>query len=79
MIALPIDMALPLVMVKAVTRAEVKWRGCIPLVWFAPATHRERASVRLDAQVGWRSKVLVGFYLSFLSPLSFAHLHRIVR
>ena len=61
MIALPIDMALPLVMVKAVTRAEVRWRGYIPLVWFAPATHRERASVRLDAQVGWRSKVLVGF------------------
>ena len=60
-IALPIDMALPLVMVKAVTRAEVRWRGYIPVVWFAPATHRERASVRLDAQVGWRSKVLVGF------------------
>ena len=69
-------MALPLVMVKAVTRAEVRWRGCIPLVWFAPATHRERASVRLDGQVGWRSKVLVGFYLSFCTPSFICSLHR---
>jgi hypothetical protein len=71
--AVPIHMALPLVMVKAVTRAEVRWWwGYMPLVWFAPATHRERASVRLDAQVGWRSKCLVGFlhtFLAFSHPL----------
>lgn len=61
-------MALPLVMVKAVTREEVRWRGFIPLLWFAPATHRERASVRLDGQIGWRLKCLF-----ILSTIAFYH------
>jgi hypothetical protein len=41
MIAIPIHITLPLVMVKVVTRVEVRWWGYMPLVWFAPMTRRE--------------------------------------
>lgn len=39
--ALLIHITLLLVMVKAVVRAEARWRGYMPLVWFTPATFRE--------------------------------------
>jgi hypothetical protein len=54
-----IFMPRPLLMVKTITRAEFGWwKGTtwFPIVRRTMATHRERASMRMDAQTSWRLK-----------------------
>ncbi|KAJ6587711.1 hypothetical protein B0H10DRAFT_2233966 [Mycena sp. CBHHK59/15] len=47
---------LPLLMLKAVAKVEVLMEGALPSLQRVRATHRERASARLDAQTDWRWK-----------------------
>jgi hypothetical protein len=50
---------LPFMMIKAITRAEFGWwKGTtwIPIARRVVATHKERASMRLDARTSWRTK-----------------------
>lgn len=47
----------PFVMLRAALRLEVKWkRMCIPVVRRLEPTHKERASERLERQIGWGIK-----------------------
>lgn len=53
-----ISLPLPLLMAKATTRAEIEWghggKSWIPVIRRDRATHRERASERLEAKTSWR-------------------------
>lgn len=59
------SLVLPLLMIQAILRIEFrKWKGTmwIPIMQRAGATHRERASERLEAATSWRAKA--GLFLS---------------
>ena len=53
------SLVLPLLMIKAILRIEFRWwKGItwVPIMQKAGATHRERASERLEAATSWRVK-----------------------
>ena len=55
---------IPLLMIKAIARMEMRWwkgTAWIPTMQIASATHRERASERLEARIGWLPKVAVSW------------------
>jgi hypothetical protein len=59
MIILFLYLATPLLMIKAITRTELRWwkdTTWIPVVRRAAATHKERASMRLDGRTRWYVK-----------------------
>jgi hypothetical protein len=61
-----ISLVLPLLMMKAVLRIEFHWwkeTTWIPIIQRVDATHRERASQRLEATVSWWTKAGVRFLL----------------
>jgi hypothetical protein len=54
-----LDLLTPFLMIKAITRTELRWwKGTtwIPVVRRTAATHKERASMRLDRQTKWYVK-----------------------
>ncbi|TFK38532.1 hypothetical protein BDQ12DRAFT_631119 [Crucibulum laeve] len=64
-------------LIKAITRIEIDWwRSFIPIIRRSQATHRERASQRLDSQLPWHIKAItlltiMGFFSFFASPDDF--------
>ncbi|KAF5370516.1 hypothetical protein D9615_010329 [Tricholomella constricta] len=67
----------PLIQLKAIFRIEVTWwKGWIPVLQKAKATHSERASERMEARTSWSTKT--GLFLSvvalyyFLAPHNYA-------
>ncbi|RDB21767.1 hypothetical protein Hypma_011097 [Hypsizygus marmoreus] len=62
------QLVVPLLMLKAVARVEFSWwkdTTWIPVIQRAGATHSERASERLEAQLSWHFKI--GLFLSLLA------------
>lgn len=65
-----------LIMLKAITRAELHWRKrWMPVIHFSPPTHAERSSQRVDARATYRFKAIVWIfpphiiYFIFVIPL----------
>ena len=69
----PSMMIRAIVMIMTITRVNFEWKGAtrIPFVRRV-ATHKERASMRLDSQTSWRAKI--GVYCHFQSTLRPIHL-----
>ena len=64
------SLVLPLLMLKAILRIEFRWwKGTtwIPIMQKAGATHRERASERLEATTSWRTKAGVRLLVTVFS------------
>jgi hypothetical protein len=63
------SLVLPLLMLKAIFRIEFRWwKGTtwMPIMQKAGATHRERASERLEAATSWRTKAGVCLLVTVL-------------
>lgn len=61
------SLLVPLLMIKAVTRIELRWgrdTSWIPVLRAAPATHRERASKRKEAKFHWGAKMAVRYFIA---------------
>ncbi|KAJ7256515.1 hypothetical protein B0H12DRAFT_1112424 [Mycena haematopus] len=56
-IILPMTVVVPYLMCKCIMRAEFRWKGWLFLPRLLPATHRERASQRIDNRTSWQTKL----------------------
>jgi hypothetical protein len=70
-----LELVAPFAMIKAITRIEFRWKDAtwIPVIRRASATHRERASIRLEARLSWYVLCGVSHCLNdhlFFYPLS---------
>ncbi|GLB42810.1 hypothetical protein LshimejAT787_1202590 [Lyophyllum shimeji] len=68
-------LVLPLMQLKAILRVDISWwKGWIPVVSLANATHSERASERMEARTSWRTKL--GLFLLVVASYSFLEPHK---
>ncbi|KAF7311378.1 hypothetical protein MKEN_01039700 [Mycena kentingensis (nom. inval.)] len=74
LIAVPLTLLLPLIMVKAITRTELRWR-LYPTLTMLPPTHKERRSEKIDNRTSWAVKL--GLILAITVVLRFGHLDKI--
>jgi hypothetical protein len=61
-VAATIGLVQPLLALKALCRVEVGHKGWRPHIRREKATHRERASARMDARMDWRIVAIVGIF-----------------